>query len=338
MTLAQKLARHPPARVLVIQTAFIGDTVFTSALVRAIGARFPAAAVEVCVAPRGSDVARAFPGVGHVHVFDKRGADRGLRGLRRVAGRLLTRQYDLAVLPHSSLRSALLARLARIPERVGFAGNAGSWLYTVRVRSRERAFLRREGDLAAALGASPAAMALVPRPEWAPAAGAVLAQAAGGKLAAICLGSEWPTKIWPAPHVADLARRLAADGLRPVLLGGHRERAMAREVAAAAACVDTTGNSVGEALAILARCSLAVGGDSGLVHAARALGVPTVAVFGPTPVDVHAFGPRERAVSLGLSCAPCSAHGSMRCPLGHHRCLADLGAAPVASACREVLA
>jgi len=134
-----------------------------------------------------------------------------------------------------------------------------------------------------------------------------------------------------------VSRRLLADGLQPVLLGGPRERAIAREVAAPG-CLDTTGNSVGDAIAILSRCSLAVGGDSGLVHAARALGVPTVAVFGPTPSDVHVFGERERAVSLALSCAPCSVHGSMRCPLGHHRCLADLDASRVASACREVLA
>lgn len=338
MTLAGKLAARPPSRVLVIQTAYIGDTVFTSALVRALAACFPRAEVDACVAPRASDVARAFPGVSHVEVYDKTGTDRGLRGLWRVAARLSARRYDVAVLPHGSLRSALLARLARIPERVGFAGAAGSLLYTARVRTRERAFLRRERDLATALGAAPGAMQLVPRAEWVAKARAVLAPAAGKRMAAICLGSEWPTKIWPAPHVTDLARRLEASGLRPVLLGGPRERPIAEQVAAVSRCIDTTGNSVGEAIAILAQCALAVGGDSGLVHAARALGVPTVAVFGPTPSDVHQFGPRERAVSLGLSCSPCSVHGSLRCPLGHHRCLADLDAERVAAACREVLA
>ncbi len=338
MTLAEKLAGRPPSRLLVVQTAYIGDTVFTSALVSALAARFPRAEVDLCVAPRATDVARAIPAAGQVHVFDKRGVDRGLSGVRRMAARLASRQYPVAVLPHASPRSALLAWLARIPERVGFAGTAGAFLYTVRVRSRERPFVLREAELGAALGAAPAAMRLVPRPEWVAAAGTALAQVAGQRLAGICLGSEWPTKIWPVRHVTDLARRLCADGFRPVLLGGLRERDIAREVGASAACLDTTGNSVGEAMAILARCSLAVGGDSGLVHVARALGVPSVAVFGPTPSDVHVFGARERAVSLGLSCAPCSVHGSLTCPLGHHRCLADLDADRVAVACREVLA
>jgi len=338
VTLAGRLAAHPPARVLLVQTAYLGDTVFTSALFSAVARRFSSAAIDACVAPRGLDVALAFPGVGHVHVYDKRGRDRGLSGLRRIAARLATRQYQLAVLPHRSMRTALLARLARIPEVVGFAGGPASLLYTARVPPREKAFLRREADLAVALGAAPGAMRLVPRAEWLAAARSALGRSGQERFAAICLGSEWPTKIWPARHVADLVRRLASNGFRPVLLGGPREHELAREVGAAGDCIDTTGNSVGEALAILSMCALAVGGDTGLVHAARALGIPTVAVFGPTPSDVHLFGPRERAVSLGLSCSPCTVHGSQRCPLGHHRCLDDLDAERVASVCREVLA
>ena len=68
------------------------------------------------------------------------------------------------------------------------------------------------------------------------------------------------------------------------------------------------------------------------------MGIPTVAVFGPTPSAVHTFGARERAVSLGLPCSPCSVHGSRSCPLGHHRCLRDLDAERVALACAEVTA
>jgi heptosyltransferase-2 len=338
VTLAERLAARVPARALVIQTAFLGDTVFTSALVGAVRGRWPAAEIDLCVAPRAQDIARAIPGVSQVHVFDKRGADRGLGGLRRVAARLATRQYPLAVLPHRSLRTALLAWLAGIPERVGFAGAAGSLLYTARVPTPHDAFLLQEADMARALGAEPAPMQLAPRPEWLSAAGAALGEGARERLAAVCLGSEWATKIWPSAQVSELVHRLADSGFRPVLLGGPRERALAKEIGAAGDCIDTTGNPVGEALAILSLSSLAVGGDTGLVHAARALGVPTVALFGPTAPGMHLFGPRERAVTLDLPCSPCSAHGSRHCPLGHHRCLRDLDVEQVAAACEEVLA
>src|SRR5256885_4658976 len=66
-----------PPRLLVIQTAYLGDTVFTSALIQSLRRKWPAAEIDLCVAPRGRDIARAIPGVSFVHVFDKRGADKG---------------------------------------------------------------------------------------------------------------------------------------------------------------------------------------------------------------------------------------------------------------------
>jgi ADP-heptose:LPS heptosyltransferase len=134
--------------------------------------------------------------------------------------------------------------------------------------------------------------------------------------------------------MAALARLLEARGLRPVLLGGPREKALAAQIPG---CIDTTGNPVGEALAIISMSALCIGGDTGLVHAARALGVPTVALFGPTDPGAHDFGPRQSAVSLRLSCSPCTSHGSRRCPLGHHRCMRDLDEQRVLSACETVL-
>jgi heptosyltransferase-2 len=325
-----------PSKVLVIQTAYLGDTVFTSALVASLARRWPQARLELCVAPRGRDVALAMPNVSQVHVFEKRGKDKTLAGFSRMASILRERQFDLAVLPHRSLRTALLARRAGIPLRVGFAGNVGSLFYTSRVRTKARGFLEREADLARHFGAEPGAMLLKPLPECLDAARGALGPALREPLAAICLGSEWETKIWPDSRMAQLLRTLRERGFRPVLLGGPQERASAHAVGAAGGCIDTTGNPIGEALAILSFCALAVGGDTGLVHAARALGVPTVAIFGPTTSEVHQFGPRERAVSLNLDCSPCSAHGSRRCPLGHHRCMRDLEPTLVATACLQV--
>ena len=68
-------------KALIVQTAFLGDVVFTSALVGSLALRFPEAELELCVAPRGRDVALAIPGVARVHVFDKRGLDRGARAV-----------------------------------------------------------------------------------------------------------------------------------------------------------------------------------------------------------------------------------------------------------------
>jgi heptosyltransferase-2 len=313
-------------RVLVVQPAFLGDVVFTSALVDSLAERYE---VDVCVTPRGRDAALAMPRAAQVIVFDKRGDDRGPLGLLRAARRI-ARRYGAAVLPHVSVRSALLARLAGIPRRVGFRGAPGSFLYTERVSTDAQTVIEREAALARALGAEPRPMRIAPR----------ASTAVPERFAALCVGSEWETKIWPPERFAALADELHARGLVPVLLGAAREKPLAEAVqrAATARCRDTTGNSVAEALALIARAELCVGGDTGLVHAARALGVPTVALFGPTSPSPHVFASNQRAVSIGIDCSPCSEHGQRRCPLGHHQCMRDLDAARVASACDAVLA
>src|SRR5439155_24192730 len=131
---------------------------------------------------------------------------------------------------------------ARIPERVGFAGSLPALLYTERVRTAEKVFLRQEADLARALGVEPGKMSLQPRPEWV--ASAREALGTQEKIAALCIGSEWETKIWPPERYAALARLLAGRGLRPVLLGGPREKALAAKIGGAGKCIDTTGNEV----------------------------------------------------------------------------------------------
>ena len=315
---------HSGGRVLVVQPAFLGDVVFTSALVDALADVF--AEVDVCVTPRGRDVVLAMPRAAQAQVFDKRGADRGPVGLWRVAARLRGRRYDAAVLPHRSPRSAMLAWLAHVPRRIGFRGASGSPLYTERVSEPSGTFTQREAALARALGAEPRPTKLVPRIEWVRAAEERLRAERATRFAALCIGSEWETKIWPAAHFAELADGLAERGFLPVLLGGPREKPLAEAVQARAGarCLDTTGNSIADALAVLSLSAICVGGDTGLMHAARAMAVPTVALFGPTDPRAHDPGPLFRAVALGLDCQPCSAHGQRRCPLGHHRCLHDL--------------
>lgn len=339
--LLARLAARPPARIVVVQTAYLGDTVFTSALVGGLRARWPQARLDLCVAPRGRDVAEAISGVSSVLVFDKAGKDRGVGGLWRTARRLREEAHDLAVLPHRSLRSGLLAWLARIPERLGFSGTAAGLFCTERAPDYGGTFLEREAGLLAAIGARPAPMRLSP-----PAAQRALADRAleGLRLherpfAALCPGSEWATKIWPAARYGELADALALRGMATLVLGSPREQALADAIRAAAhvPVASVVGNTVGESLAILERAALVVGGDSGLVHAARALGTPAVVLFGPTAPEAHIFGPRERLVSLRLDCAPCSSHGSRECPLGHHRCMRELAVDRALRACAELL-
>ena len=103
---------------LVIQTAFLGDVVLTTPLLAALAERD--GPLDVVTTPTAAPLLETHPAVRRVIPYDKRGADRGWRGLHSLARRLRAERYVAAYLPHRSLRSAALALLAHIPRRVGY--------------------------------------------------------------------------------------------------------------------------------------------------------------------------------------------------------------------------
>ncbi|MFL5270995.1 MAG: glycosyltransferase family 9 protein [Anaeromyxobacteraceae bacterium] len=315
---------------LVVHPGYLGDTVFLGPAVRAVKARWPAGRVTLVVTPRGAPVARLLPGCDDVVVYDKRGADAGVGGFWRVARALRARRPDLALVPHYSPRAGLLARVAGAPRRIGYAAFCNERVPL----DRSLTFVDRVLRLAERAGAPGTAdLALDPPSGLDAYADRVLATPGAG-VVGLVPGAEWATKRWGEEGYATLAADLARAGRTVVLLGGPAEREAAARIQALAgvALRDTTGNAIDEAVAILARCDAVVGGDTGLVHCARALGRPTLVLFGPTSAARHRFTVRERALSVGLACQPCHDHGPERCPLGHHDCMRRLEPARVSAA------
>jgi heptosyltransferase-2 len=150
----------------------------------------------------------------------------------------------------------------------------------------------------------------------------------------LCPGAEYgPAKRWPPGHFAALAARFAADGMRVWLIGSPNDRAAADAVVAAAgaaapALANLAGaTNLGTAIDLLSLADVAVSNDSGLMHAAAAVGVPLVALFGSSsPVYTPPLSPRARIARIAIDCSPCF---KRECPLGHLRCLRDLDPAAV---------
>jgi heptosyltransferase-3 len=191
---------------------------------------------------------------------------------------------------------------------VDLRGSALAWL----VPARRRAVMqggRRPGHrllhLAGTLGLSPA-----PSPvAWfdaADTARAVAVLGEGGPFIALGPSANWATKVWPAGRFVALFRALSAPdgplpGARAVILGGpgREEADMAAPVLAALpGAVDLVGKmELPGVAAVLARCALFVGNDSGLMHLSAAAGTPTLGLFGPTPASEYApIGRAARAV------------------------------------------
>ena len=157
--------------------------------------------------------------------------------------------------------------------------------------------------------------------------------------AALAPGAAHATKRWPLAHWQELAARLAAAGYTLVAVGGPEDRALAAELGTGV--VNAAGEfSLQETGACLARAKVLVSGDTGVMHMATGVGTPVVALFGPT---VEAFGffpysPRAVVLARDMNCRPCSAMGTERCPLGHHRCMRDILPDEVAAALQRMVA
>ena len=321
--------------MLVIQTAFLGDVVLTTPLLAALATQH--GPVDVVTTPVAAPLLETHHAVRQVIPYDKRGADRGWSGVRRLAGRLRTQRYERAYLPHRSLRTAALAWRARIPARIGFSGG-WSFLYT---DARPKPRTGHESDRLLALAEGPPGAYpphLRPTAEDEQAAAALL----DGTFVALAPGSIWGSKRWP--YYAELAATLAKH-VAIAVVGGRDDVELGNEIVAAVGrsggrAVNACGRlTLRQSAAFIGRAVLLVTNDSAPLHLATAMRTPIVALFGPT-VTEFGFGPvRPGDVALGtegLLCRPCSPHGPLQCPLGHHRCMRDLSVEAVMAAIEEI--
>lgn len=333
---APKEAEPQLRRILVKQVNWLGDLVMSLPALRAVRRAHPDARLEVLIK---TELATFFDGekcADEVIAYRLRRGAGGIADRLRIISELRRRRFDAAILFPDSLEAALWVTAAGIPLRVGYIRDGRSWLLThavertaavldghqvhYRLHMLERALgIRGEaGDHVPAVSAVYRARMC----QW-------LAghRRRAGKLIALAVGAAYgPAKEWPVPRWADLIDLLAErHGGECVLVGGPAERARSEQVAAASrhGVVMAAGQtSVGELVALLSLCDGFVGNDSGAMHVAGALGIPTVGIFGSTsPRRTAPLGPRTRVIYHGIECSPCLARA---CRFGHYRCLTEI--------------
>ena len=163
----------------------------------------------------------------------------------------------------------------------------------------------------------------------------------GGKIVGLALGSSagWPTKRWPVESFRALAERLTRDlGCQVLLIGSSGEGDLAREFDLnSEKVINGIGEtSLGELVALIKQLSVLVTGDTAPLHIAAALGIPTVALFGPTDPRRHvAEGNGTIVLSRRLPCQPCY---SGSCKYSEHlACLKRIGVDEVLGAVQKQL-
>jgi heptosyltransferase-2 len=332
------------ARVLIVQTGFLGDVVLATALINPLsGAGYD---VYALVRPQHAPLLSSDPLLSGVIADDKDAGRRGLSGAFRTAAELRAYGFAAAVSPHRSHRTAAMLALTGIARRIGFASSPLRWLFSDRVKvSAASHQIERNLSLLRPLGIQDAGaqMRLVMPGEAVRAARERLSDGAR-PLVAVAPGSAWATKRWPAEKFGQALRHLARRiDFTAIFLGSAADR----EAAAAAASawggpqVNLAGlTDLPTLCAVIEQLDLLIANDSAAVHIAGAYRVPTVAIFLATHPS-FGFGPLLQPFRVaeveGLSCRPCSPHGGRRCPRGHFRCAVDLEPEAVAEAAASLL-
>ena len=326
-------------RVLVRAPNWVGDAVMSLPALEALKENLPRSTVAVLAKPWVIPLLESHPSVDRAIPYEKRGAYPGALGdMLRTASEMKSLGFDLAVLFPNSFESALLAWLARIPYRLGYGTDGRGLLLShavpmSRKRMRNHAIHQVEYYLGILEGVEWKAESKDPRLFLSDAvigSARSLLRTQGVRDTDYLLGLSpgaafGPAKRWSAEGFAKVAD-LASEkwGARVVILGSGSEREIGEEVIGrmkhpALNLCGRTG--LGQAVAIIGQCHGFVTNDSGLMHVAAALNVPTVAVFGSTnPVATGPRSPRAKVVRNPVSCSPCL---KAECADGY-RCLVSI--------------
>jgi heptosyltransferase-2 len=306
--------------LLIRGTNWIGDAVMTLPAITAIRRNFPRARITILVKPWVAELFHFCPDVDEIMLFQSPGIHDGLLGKWRLAGDLRKKDFDTAILLQNAIEAAIVARLAGIPVRAGYDSDARGPLLTHAVqRTQAVRRVHQTGyylEMVKALGcqASSADIHLQAGRESELLAESLMRRF-GMKEDRMLIGmapgaAYGPAKKWFPERFAEVSDRLMDTfPAQTILFGstGDRDSAMLVRQHAKFPLHDLAGRtSLRETMAIMSRCSLFVSNDSGLMHVAAALGVPTIAIFGSTnPVTTAPAGRRVMIVRKEVSCSPC---------------------------------
>lgn len=318
-------------KILLIQTAFLGDVILVTPLINALRKLFPRAEIHIVLIPQCQEILSN--SVDRVIIFDKRDrANRKAQWLKLI-DTLKSERYQLALIPHRSLRSALTARKAEIAVRIGFAKGPGKYIHTHLIQYQRNLY---EGKRNLALLSPLCEYAGDGLPKINPDAKDIsvvenlLAEMGvyRNQFVAMAPGAVWKTKRWHWEYYRSIARLIKQEqGLQVVTVGGSEDAELCSRI------VDNkTLNFAGrltpsQSAILISLSKLLISGDSAPAHLATAVDARQVIIFGSTSPR-FGFGPltaNARILNLDLWCQPCTSHGRNFCPrFGSFKCLRDL--------------
>jgi lipopolysaccharide heptosyltransferase II len=322
--------------ILIIRPGGIGDAVLLVPVITSLKKFYPAIHVTILAEQRNVGVFQLISGVDSLLCYD---CPRELLQVMRCS-------YDVVIDTEQSHRlSAVVARFAAAPVKIGFDTNERRRMFTHLIPYSHDdyeavSFARLLKPLGIEAGEVEMEAPFLSVPD------AVSAKIAGlldphydEPFVVIFSGASIAEKQWGAERFRQVAETLSAFGIKIVVVGGKEDRQQGEVIAGGGMGLNLAGlTPLPETSAVIQKSSLLLSGDSGVLHIAVGLGVPTVSLFGPGSLKKWApHGDRHIVINKGLPCSPCTTFGTMPpCPI-NAQCMRDITVDEVVNAVTMLL-
>ena len=290
-------------KILVIHTAFIGDIVLSTPLIQRLKDMYPESEIDYLTLPTNKSVISNNPNLNEIILYDKKGQDKGIKGFLRVLKILKQKKYDYAVIPHRFIKSILLAKLAKIPNIVGFDVATGSFLLNKKVHyDMKKHEVERLLDLVEYKGEK-IPIRIYPAKENFTKINKILEHHGyfgneGQKLILVAPGSQRAEKMWPIEKYREIIERLKKNKNYFIgITGSKAEKKLSLNFPNDKNVIDFRGEiNLVEFGALISKADIVVGNDSSPIHIASGFEKPfVIGIFGPGKRDLGFFPYTEKS-------------------------------------------
>jgi len=307
------------AKILVIKIGAVGDVVLVVPSLRAIRQKFPKAHIAVLVGLESRQILQGCPYVDELIIYNRAFIKKSFFNFKKLADELKRHNFDIVIDFQNNTRSHILGFLSMAAKRFGYRNKKFAFLLNYAIKDTKESLppVEHQFRILNLLGIElkDSSLEVWPSENDRKSVDEFLSAQwliAGQPLIGINVGgsSRWQTKKWPADKLSLLCGQLAEKNMRVVLTGAKNDINLAQAVAASAVKskpINAVGKtSLAELAALIERCKIFISTDSAPMHIASAMGIPVVAIFGPTDPQRHK-PPADKVTVIrkDLKCSPC---------------------------------
>ncbi len=327
---AQNLEVLVKKKILIIQTAFLGDAILTLPMIQKLNEKFSGSSLTVLCIPTAKEIFENSPFVDKVIVYDKRGTQKSLLSFIRLIRLIRKNKFYRIYSPHRSCRTSMLVFFSKTKLTFGFDISSCSFIYKTRIK-----YISAKHEVARNLDliqydTSDEKWRILPLIDISDSVIKRVDKIIDGldikNMVAVAPGSVWKTKIYPQEYFEEVIKYLVDKNYFVILIGGRDDEKLCRTIETKfdSQVKSFAGKlSVLESVVLLKKSSLLISNDSAPTHLGMLADIPTITIYCST-VPQFGFYPyteKSKSVSLDdLKCKPCGIHGHTECPIKTFDC------------------